>query len=891
MPAGMHTPDEAGQVSGQISGQVPLGFDAAWGFAGLDQTSPARAAAAGALVDVSLADQPVTELRIHGVSGSNGPIMLEHPTALQVGGDQVAGFFRRWNPGGQGSASTVPWKLEAYSWGGLTEAPLASASWLLLAPFMMYNVAFFMLPPERPANGEAGPGQAGRGAGHWAAQALLRLLALTATIQLVASAATVMVSTAAWQAGRKGLLPAWMGWYANRPTGWRMAIALVGVVAVVALLWAISVATATRYEARTTTARPGRHNVWPLAEPGFWRGEKLVRRQRSLHSAAGCATAALIVALPAERLAALRDVAIGLAAAVLAAATVLILAPMADRHVHLRRTDTAAAGRRAELGCRLTVAAAAVAIVAAGLAAGLSDGVDGARRGPLPGLTGLTLVLIIIQLALLAALALTVTRLATVAARNAGGARDRRADRAFLPYLGGGLTVVFATFAFCLGWQFTVLLNLGVAKLLGTPVPGGFKFAVTTPRVFEVPWPVFASGAGTIGLVAGVIVAAMLLGATYLRLRARIEADQTGSISISDAYAGRGGQEVGPRGRRKIAGVWAVAGLAENITLPVLLVVGFWLIAVIAAEVIFGRVAGTSARPHMLTGSSWLHGAVSLVVVAGVLTELSFMIVLRSAIRSPSDRRIIGALWDVATFWPRAVHPLAPPCYAERAVPEVVDRIRLITGSADLAPDDPVRLLRHAEQPDLPMSPGLTVPAGPVLVTGYSQGAVIAIAVIAQLPEDAADQVALLTLACPARRLYGRAFPAYFGPAQLSQLSESLAGPAGQPGYRWRNMVRRSDYIGSWVFRDPFDRLADPGHDRQRWLGEQVDQPCWDPVVLVPDADPTPPPVHRHSAWWQDPRAGQVGHLLVTRLTTGRPAAGTVSRPERADRPWRRRPR
>ena len=59
----------------------------------------------------------------------------------------MTGFYRRWSPDGPGQPS-VPWKLEAYSWGGLTEAPLASASWLLLAPFMMYNVAYFMLPPS-----------------------------------------------------------------------------------------------------------------------------------------------------------------------------------------------------------------------------------------------------------------------------------------------------------------------------------------------------------------------------------------------------------------------------------------------------------------------------------------------------------------------------------------------------------------------------------------------------------------------------------------------------------------------------------------------------------------------------------------------------------------------
>ena len=134
--------------AGLQSQDVVLGFDAAWGFAPADQTSPALAGAAGALIDTTMTRERVTELRVHGVSGSDGPTMLEHPQAVQVAGDTVTGFYRRWSPDGPGRPS-VPWKLEAYSWGGLTEAPLASASWLLLAPFMMYNVAYFMLPPTR----------------------------------------------------------------------------------------------------------------------------------------------------------------------------------------------------------------------------------------------------------------------------------------------------------------------------------------------------------------------------------------------------------------------------------------------------------------------------------------------------------------------------------------------------------------------------------------------------------------------------------------------------------------------------------------------------------------------------------------------------------------------
>jgi hypothetical protein len=177
-------------------------------------------------------------------------------------------------------------------------------------------------------------------------------------------------------------------------------------------------------------------------------------------------------------------------------------------------------------------------------------------------------------------------------------------------------------------------------------------------------------------------------------------------------------------------------------------------------------------------------------------------------------------------------------------------------------------LLAEAWQPDLQRTSGLTVKPGPVLLTGYSQGSVIAPAVIAQLPPEVRCCVALLTLACPAQRLYGRAFPAYFGSGQLAELAALLGAttapqdsPGAGPAGRWKNLCRKSDYIGSWIFAEPEFRLDDND------LRSQVDQPCWDPVVLVPDGNPTPPPTHRHSQWWPDPRTRELGAYLVRVLT------------------------
>lgn len=872
---------------------VVLGFDAAWGFAPSDLTSPARAAAAGGLVDVSLTDQPVTELRIHGVAGSNGPTMLEHPTTLQVAGDSVAGFFRRWAPEGPGRAS-VPWKLEAYSWGGLTEAALASASWLLLAPFMMYNLAYFMLPAaagqtEEPAVPGKSERHLSRGTGHGIAHILLRLLALSATVQFAAATATVMISTVGWQAAQANLLPSWMDWYSGLALGWRVTIALLGVAATMAALWWISVTTASRYEAKKSSAHPTLNARWPLTQPGFWKGETLVRRQRSLHLAAACAVTALIVALPAERLAAARSVALILAVAALAAAAGLLMTQVADRHaVTLTAPDGDPQGTSAGRWCRNVLAAAVVALVVSATVSVLGDRRHHAPRGALPGLTGLSLVLLVTQLALLLALACAVAVLAARARLEGGGLAAQgnaaqgnaaQGDQGFRPFLGGGFAALVAVLAFSVGGLLTAVVNIGVARLLGTPVPSGLRFKNVPSNALDVPWPIFAFGAALVGALLGGAMAAAVLYFRYRRNCRQLQAHgRTDASAVAAAYSehiagaspdqpdGRAGDGAEfTRNRRAIASAWAVGLLADDAGIAAGLLVAGELITVLAAEILVYFRAGGTGKPPGLSGNMWLHGVVTANVVISALVAGWFVALLRSAYLSPSKRKVIGALWDVGTFWPRAVHPLAPPCYGERAVPEVVDRIRLITGRGDLEPGDSVALLIDAERPDLPRTRGLTVPCGPVLLAGYSQGSIITAAVAAQLPDETRRDVALLTLACPARRLYARAFPAYFGAAQLGTLNNML-GATGTTAGRWKNLVRRSDYIGSWIFGEPAPSLT--GRD----LHADVDEPCWDPAVLVADATPMKPPIHRHLAWWQDPRSGEVGAYLAGRLGSEMPA-------------------
>jgi MFS family permease len=864
------------------SPDVVLGFDAAWGFAPADQTSPALASQVGALIDTTMTAERVTELRIHGVSGSDGPTMLEHPQALQVAGNAVAGFFRRWSPDGAGKPS-VPWKLEAYSWGGLTEAPLASASWLLLAPFMMYNVAYFMLPPT-VAGGETAVIQEPvphlrRDRGHQIAHALLRLLAIAATVQFVSAVATVTMSTVAWQAAGPThlLLPNWMGWYGAWTAGWRVALAMASVGLTIALLWWISVTTASKYEARTSVTRREPNESWPLTQPGFWRGQALVGRQRALHVAAAGASVALIAVLPAGHPHAARWVAIVLAAAVLAAAVVSVTLPLADRYtvsvVHGGKTDggTARSSRADQWHKGLLIAALATLVISA-LVSGWTDRQHGRQAGALPGLPGFLAVLMVAQAVLLILLMATVM----VLARRARAAdADADADRTRRPYLGGNLTTLIAALGFALGGLLTAVINFGVTRLLGTPEPSGFHFTPAPADALAVPWPIFAFGTAPVGLLIGAIAAAIVLYRRYRRNSREFGIAKGDAPSpVAAAYAastaggdgdGDGDKKAYQRNRCAIARAWALGLIVDDADAATALAVGGSLVLVLAAEIAAVADVGASGHPSRLY-DAW-HGAAALVSLVVTAVAAWLVTLLRQAYSDPAKRKTIGALWDVGTFWPRAVHPLAPPCYAERAVPEVVDRIRLLTGHFTKEPTDIAYLKNQAGLPNLERTIGLTVPPGPLLLTGYSQGSVIAPAVIAQLPTEVLPEVALLTLACPARRLYGRAFPAYFGPRQLTELANLLDAktPGQEPGAdtkpgRWKNLRRRSDYIGSWIFEEPKPRLDDA------YLQNNIDQPCQDPVILVQDANPSPPPTHRHSQFWQDPRVTELGGYLVKKV-------------------------
>jgi hypothetical protein len=263
---------------------------------------------------------------------------------------------------------------------------------------------------------------------------------------------------------------------------------------------------------------------------------------------------------------------------------------------------------------------------------------------------------------------------------------------------------------------------------------------------------------------------------------------------------------------------------------------------------------------HWSAVPDWIGRSTAAVTAAAALALINE---LRRVYSDVATRRTVGALWDVGTYCPRAASPLAPPCYAERAIPELVDRVIALTGAP---PSDASDRGRDGAAP-----PNVARP-GSVLITGYSQGATLAPTVVAQLPREVLPKVGLLTMASALRRLYGRAFPAYFADNDIDDwktlLSSETDDQDGVNGpVRWRNVVRNSDYIGGWVESEPIP-ATDPA---------ALDSPCLDPAAIIRDTQSQVPPVHQHSDWWQDVCTEESARQVIKLLPTAAISAGADS--------------
>ena len=761
---------------------------------------------------------PVVELRVHGVSGTPPEELLERTPLVRVAGDRTAGFYRPAvaelrddPPGAPGVPAQEPSGaalhpvhavLEGYSWGGLTSGAAARAFWLLLLPMTLVNAAPRLRPPGR---------RDGWSPLFWW---LARVLGLALTVLFVLTGSGVAAGLLAWNC-RIVACTGVPGWFSSWTTGQRLALALVVPLLMLAVLARLSVSTATRYEAvdlpgeRTfAKSTPGDAGEAPLTHPDFWRGAHLVGRLRGIHTLAGTAAAVHTVVLPALS----RDATplgwtlLGLAWAALAAAVAVLAVPVVtqrDRSTGwLRVLDNAH-------WAALALAAATAAYLAIPHRPGWQP------AGGLPWYEQTVTVVLVAHAVLVVAL--------TVATVVLWGDRSRSGEprRGF----GGVGTTVVAVIGVLLAVAFSAGLYLYAAAYLHTgslhPSRDEVAAAVTASTV---PRPYTVTAEWFAGTLLWVLAVVLVVG-VYVGLGALFPRWWTRGVALfRREYPGE--DPADPRSR-VILRAWWLARLVDHADQAVVALVAVPVVASLVAVgmVLTGRLGALQASGRAQTAAA--YGTYAIVL----LIPLAYAVAL-AAYRAAPTRRSVGILWDLGAFWPRAVHPLAAPCYAERSVPDLVNRVTWYVRQGDTADGEAAALGTAGRYP-----------GGRVVLAGHSQGSVITAAVLLQLGDDVRAGVAYLTYGTVLRRLYARHFPAYFPMTVLGTLAERLDGAQG-----WRNLWRTSDYLGGPLERGPLPRDPATGGALTG-----VDVQLTDPRYRCWPGDLTWPAVRRHSGYPDDP--------------------------------------
>ncbi|MEU6388423.1 hypothetical protein [Streptomyces sp. NPDC046939] len=760
------------------------------------------------------ADETALELLVHGVGGTTPQAMLDDPRTVRVAGDETAAMFRRAE---DVDAEDRPEEYrgrpvpEAYVWCNLTSGNGSRALWLVLLPFMVVNLAHWMRPNARRRSRTV------RLYG-----LLVRLTGLTLTVLFVAAACEVALDLTAWQcAGTAacGEQRAWLGFLsvdAHGHGGWwsqpgrRLALAGLVPTALTALLWYLSHRTWSAYESQL----PLPHQPEPdngdggtaLGKPGFWYGRRLVARLRAAHAAAGLLTVAAAVSTSAARHdrapggPALLDVLGWVLVGGLLTGAVAVVGVVVHRGRSENTLDTAL--NRAAVRA---LPYAALALLALSMVYAAWSRPEWRSSGRLPGdavFGGIALV----QGALVVVLAVV----AKVIYRRA------RDPRTALRGLGGPATAMLAC---ALGGVMTGGIAQRVADWLD-----GTSGLIDGPPVL-LSWQ--ASVIPPLLVVLAVLCAALAVRTARVKKREKARVAEDYHLDTRPGGTTEPGEATDTARTERIAGTRAraaltdkaplIAGVVSAVTLLLgaLAVVGAWTtgeVPGVAAEGSYPIVQGAADTAQAL--GSWLIGAGFILFVTWG----------RRAYKDPSARRTIGILWDVGTFWPRAAHPFAPPCYAERAVPDLTWRMATWTRTT----------------------------GGRLILSGHSQGSVLAAAAAWQLHPAVRKRVGLLTYGSPIERLYGRWFPAHFGPAALASLHRQVDC--------WRNLHRRTDPIGGPI------KL--PGK-----CGPVVDHPALlDPLAYGrTERHPLPAPILGHSDYQADPVFAEERRRLLARLTPGVP--------------------
>ncbi|MEK8104078.1 hypothetical protein NKG94_01230 [Micromonospora sp. M12] len=652
---------------------------------------------------------------MHGVSAIGPDDLLDRPHVQQVAGDHRGGFYRPRSPNHEGG-ETGGVTLEAYRWNNLPAGnALRTLAMVILLPFMLINLAIWM----RPARAGSDP----------VIKALCRLLALTLTGMYVLSMVGIALDVIAWKcmsspeclAGRSWL--SWLGgvlrdcvWRCSRlrqlrPSAWCGA----------------QLAAGTPFPVfRAADQPPAAHR---LTAVGRWDNDPLVGRLRSIHVAAAFAT--LDLSLLGARAA--QGLSTGTVALMAGAGLLLITCAVLLCTPPLSAPTEGRLDRLVSALC--TVALALTVLVWIHV---LTSSASWPERNGLPGYNLTIVGLYIGQAVLLAALGAVLF-----------SHRDRQQDGA--PSLGFG-ALAASVAAISLALTFSAELAYRVSDVLNRGAPTAEALITSPPRACI--WAILGFSLAVLVTLVVAFIDSLVSRPGRIRAASAIVARDFPDAPADAALRLR-------QVRKAIAHARFTERLVPLAVLYACLagigmtMVALGLLPTPPGELIQRYVGLPVSFVDFGIGvGSYLIAAIIVGLVIGGIF----------AYRTPGFRRYVGVLWDLGTFWPRAAHPFAPPCYAERAVPELTCRITHLVDSGNA-----------------------------VVLSGHSHGSVLLAATVLQLPPRVTERIALLTHGSPLRRLYARLFPAYVNDEVIHEVADRV-------DWRWVNLWRDTDPIGGRVF-------------------------------------------------------------------------------------------
>ncbi|KAA0110230.1 hypothetical protein [Mycolicibacterium sp. P1-5] len=791
-----------------------------------------------------MADGDLLELRVHGVNNTPPVSMLF--AVQQEYGDSLVGIYRQRPTRGV---------VKALSWGGLARlspfprlpvgkwlSTAASAGWILVIPFGLANVAYWSRRVTLPTESYKTVRTTAR---------LTRLFSLGLTLLLIASVCSASLDMTE---GRIHKLldstprPKWITPLTHTDIGDRMAILSLAPVLVMSLLWVLAKRTRTLYDrGRQLPIRTeDRDHYWKIGTRSFWDNADLSAHNTGIHTAAGLALSLLWTGQFwwGEHTGFGRTV-VGLAIAILLACIGLTLTtPMATEQ------DAIHPFRRRFTGGLEVVAGVAFGVQFVGLICWHSPSLKPQQLGMFSVVPGV-IVYVLLALAIsalgwrqerrtsygvasfliLIGIGALVTQLGhriparhntwfnyaligvlvVVAVVWAGWLRWHHRARAAEAWHGSapGVLMILALFAaIVLSTVFVVV----AAALLGD---GNFKISQT--EYMTAP-PIYLSFATMLipALVAiALVIAIMWVAVARCKVSLESDLDQfsqpTDDEMICCAEAFDHGQPASARNslysrRCRTRRVASLLHRAEPM--------GACLAVIATAAIVGGLALAVLQDNHLINDAADSFYWLQKFGVGAALLIGAFIVG-----HGVTQGRPLGIVWDLICFLPRAAHPFGPPCYAQRAIPELHTYCRAWLDSPPSSADNSRRLILSA----------------------HSLGGVLAVAVVLLLSDKYRDRVALVTYGCQLRAYFSRIFPELLGPRILGVTDSSPARLLKCPTFppdpptvssddnyplsvlntlrdtngtpRWINLWRPTDYLGFPVYSrqpgNPIDRAAD----------------------------------------------------------------------------------